>query len=465
MIADRATGRVAVVKSPMFTDLSDDQYVIPTEAKHRSTGRDLFAKFAHDMGIPGFKSGRDRKKPLSEGAKAKARKEARGHVPKKTNYQSDDIAELPGVERAKVREADQEREISIYESTIKEPESFITPIGKDAAGNPIYAVNQGAVNQYAGQLNQLAAMYDTLIQRIKDVQTAVDKALKAVQSVINRATANIKVLNRRADAETGTINSKKTSPHNRQRARERLKVYRDAINDEEESRKNAETDKKSLGDERHDTGFRIREAQIQADQARADAAGIQGKADADVASSNPQASQPGAVDPFDAGNLSVSKGEAELALAQIGQGLNGAPPRSIQDITKDIISSQQGIIGTATAMLNDADPSNDAAAYSAISSAAGGIQSAQGNIPNIANETSLLSDARGSLLGSFGSNALTTGALSGYPTPGTVGVSPTGGFPAGGQGNIINVTNNYKTQPVDPHTWSRSLLFELQAAT
>lgn len=466
MLANRASGLVSVVRSPMFAALGSDDYVIPTEAKHRGKGRDLFAQFARDMGIPGFKGGKKPQKALSENAKAKARGSARKKVPAFHAYSSDDIAELPGVEKAKQREEDQNREISIYQSTMKEPESFIKPVGEDGQGNPIYAVDQAAISNWSGQLNQLASMYDTLVVRIQEVQAAVNKALKAVHKVINRATRNIATLNELAERQRKIISGKGKSRHERERAKERLGVYTDAIDKEKESRKNAQSDEKSLDEDRHDAPFRIREAQIAASEARSDATGIQGIAEKDVASSNPKAQDAAVADPFEAGNLGVSRFEAEKALAEAGIGWMGAPVRDLGAINADIIAANKSIIGTAQAMLTDTDVTNDAAAYSAIQGAGGAIAGILGQQANIPNEQFISGGLRGDLYKSFGSNALVSGALApSYATPGTVGTSPTGQYPAGGTGNIINVTNNYQTQPTDPHTWSRNLMFELQAAS
>jgi hypothetical protein len=57
-IIDRNTGRGYITNGPLLTDLSPDDYVIPTDKSFRGRATGLFSSLANELGIPGYASGR-----------------------------------------------------------------------------------------------------------------------------------------------------------------------------------------------------------------------------------------------------------------------------------------------------------------------------------------------------------------------------------------------------------------------
>jgi hypothetical protein len=462
ILANRKSGAVAVVKQPMFVNLSKDDYVIPTEPKHRARGRSLMAQWAGDMGIPGFKAGK-KPPPISAHALAINRSKARKEISKKVIKNPGAYDEINSVNKLKQQEADQRARISVQEARMEEPDTFLLKSGTDADGNDIFTVDQGKINAWVAQLNTLAQMQSDLIATIKALVTAVAKALGAVSRAKKKADDNIATLNKLEAHERGIMSKKGASPNARKAAAARLKVYQQEDNRQQKIRSDAIDSRDDLKSEQQyaggvgtpgKPGERLDMATIDWQETLADAAAVQGQAEGSIP--KPADAAAGAIDPFAAQSLQGAALDAEAALTAIGQGT-----RTPQAIIADQIANQQSIINTAKGLLGDADPTNDQTAYSAITSAAGSIQSLQGALPNMAAEAQTLGGARSDLFQNFGNNV--SGILQSRPFSPVSG-TPTGAYPAAGQGNVVNVTNYYQTQPSDPHTWSRNVLFELQAA-
>jgi colicin import membrane protein len=470
MLANRRTGVITRTNGPALRELSADDYVIPTEPKYAQRGRDLFAKFARDMGIPGFKIG---KAPPRTAATSANQKRASKMYAKKDVKNKGAYTEINEVRRLQQAEADQSAKISVAESRLKEPDSFIDRVGTDADGNDIFQINQGRINDWAAQLGGIKDMYSALLTIVRQLQTAVQKAINAVRRTVTQSNHNINALNKLETHEKNIISNanggKKPSKAAVANAKQRLKWLEQEENRQRTIRSFAQESEEDLLQEQQFAGGvgvkgadgqRIQDILTKIGEYETDMRGVQAMAGEQLGAANPKPARPGeagVTDPFAAGNLRVQQLEAEQALTAIGQGSGRTP----QQITADLITAQQGIIGTAQGLLSDADPLNDSAAYSAIQGAAGAIGSLQGTLPNLAAEAQTLGGARGELYKSLGSNVnnmLTSQPFS--PVSGT----PTGQYPAAGQGNVVNVTNYYQTQPTDPHTWSRNVLFELQAA-
>lgn len=140
----------------------------------------------------------------------------------------------------------------------------------------------------------------------------------------------------------------------------------------------------------------------------------------------------------------------EAALAVAG---TTADPGDDKTATDALIEFHRGQLAAAQGMLSDADPTNDYAAHQLISQHAGALKGyiddsgggagGSGGATGILNEMAALSTARSDLYRQYGGNAAPMGD--------------------GGAGKVVNVTNNYQTQPVDPHTWTAQLQWELEA--
>lgn len=454
------------VDGPTFTRLGRGDAVIPTEPRYRSTGREILKDIARDLGMQMFAKGKA-PKGLSDRGKQKARGQARKRLPSATHYSTDNLRELDDVETAKRAEDNYARQISINESKLKEPSSFVMQVGSDpATGDPVYAVDQDAISQWQSQLENMAKQYDELVRLIAAVETAVRKAMKRIGDpygnphggIIGRAYNNIGLLTKMINHENSIIGGKKTSKAAKDGAKERKKIYQEAVGVEKGTISAATTDWKSLDNERNDIGFRRQIAENSAAEYRADEAAVAGKAAADAKSQNPSGAGGGGATgatALDLAQQGIAGLEAEQALAAIGQGLGGAAPRDPSAINASLIAAQQGIINQAQAMLTDADPTNDSTAFSAISGAANAISGLQGG--SAAGQASIFSQDLMNLYKSFSGNYS-------FATPQAFGG---GGFASGGGGvdggTKVYIDQTFQQMP-DPHTWSRAVAFELQAA-
>jgi hypothetical protein len=427
------------------------------------------------FGIKGYAIG---KAPPRTAVKTSQQRQASKGYAKKDVSNKGAYSEINRVADLQQQEADQSAKISLAEGRLKEPDSFITKTGTDAEGNDIFSVNQSAVNAWSKDLANMRDMYNALVEILKQLARAVQDAIHAVTRTINSSNHNIGVLNTQETHEKNVIKgakgkNKKTTIAN---AQARLTWLKQEEDRQKQIRQDAQDSQDDLVKETQfaggvgspgKPGQRILEAMQEADSYNTDSAAVAAMAAGQVDAANPQAKKPDAVTPagpFDALNLQGSALDAESALTAIGQGT-----RSPAAIVADKIANDQTIINTAKGLLSDADPTNDSDAYSAITGAANDIASLQnqGAAPNLGLETSALGSAVGDLYRSMGSNFPSTSRI----MPGGIGgiggggaMSSTSGGSAATGGKTINIVNNYQTQPLDPHTWSHDVLFELQAA-
>lgn len=440
------------------------EYVIATNPAFRKRNKELVASAAQRFGMNVTAAAKG-KKPKNPAATPKqlagARAQARKHTPKNTNYSSDNLEELPKVEQAKQAEEDQARNISIEESKLKEPDTFLKVVATDPkTGDPVYAVDQPAVAAWSSKLAQMGQMYVDLIVKIQAVGTAVNKALTAVGKVITRSTGNIATIDSLKKREQKTLDSNKTSNAAKGAARERMKIYNEDRAAELSSLNNAKTDKKSLDDDAHDVPFRVAEAGVRRDEYNADSAAVQGKASADLAASIPRPEIPTPVDP---NALAIAQAEAGLAEAALT--VDTADDTAAQNA---MLKANQGLIDKGRAMLADADPTNDIEAYGYISQGAGGVKSAQDALGALAGAglSGILaqSEARSSLYSTMANNAAlfsgNPGGAGSGAFQGAGGQASTGGLTGG---KPVNIIQNFPTQP-DPMTWAKSTLFELNSS-
>lgn len=444
------------------------EYVIATNPAFRNRNVDLLKSAADRFGMNLVQSAargkgapKKKKNPAATPRQLKnARSQAAKRLPKKTTYASDDIEQLPLVETAKQNEADQIRNISIAESQLKEPDTFLKQVGTDPfTGDPIFAEDSKAINDWASSLFNISSMYTTLITRIQEVTAAVTNALRAVHSKMASAQTNMNTIQGK-DGKGGLIgreqkilDSNKTSNAEKGAARARIAVYKAQLQSEKQALSDAKVDEKALNEEQHDEPFRIREAGVSRDEYYGDAGAVQGRADTELSGTQPKPG-PTYVDP------------SELALSQAGAQLSEATAKG--DITGQI-AAQNAIIAANTtkiqnaqALLRDADPTNDIEAYNTIAGGYDAIGSAQDAIKNINGSqlSGILAQGteRSNLFSGFGANYATIkGAMAAGSAFGTT--VATGGLSGG---KAIQITQNFPTQP-DPMTWAASTLYELNS--
>lgn len=475
LIADHKTGTVMKVDSPTIMNLNKDQSVIPTESAFRQRGKQFMLQFARDMGIPAFRRGKKPRK-FTEHDKKVNRRTARTTLSKKGIKNAGAYDEIKRVDNLQNDEQDQRSRIGVAEGRLNEPTTFLTKTGQDAQGNDIYQINTAEVNRWATDLDNMKKMYDDLLVILNKIKEAVDKALVAVGTSITSADSNLHKINGLEKVERGIIGKKGASKYAIAGAKVRLKEYEKAANEQQKIKEDAQGSKTDLlAEQRYSgVGSRIDEATTARDEYKHDSEAVAGKASTEQAGTVPDPPKPDAPGFFDSFDAINTKLDAETSLAAIGQGLGGGAPRDSGAIMSDQIANNQSIINAARGLLTDTDPTNDAGAYSAISSASGAISSLQGTLAGNASEAAsnikTYSTARQEIASSFGSNfsSLSSGTIAAAAMRAPTGLG-TGGYGANAAGvaggpTIVNVNNSFKTQPSDPHIWSQGVKFELQAA-
>jgi hypothetical protein len=322
LIADHKTGDVTRVDSPTLMNLSPSMAVIPNESRYRHRGRSLWADFAGRFGLdtafprfaaskkptatntPTHRRGRT-KLPLTPYGKAQARKSAMAKIEKHGWKSQRGKPYMDAVETAKQNEQDQEFEIGRAEGKLKEPNSFIKVVGQDANGDDLFAIDQDAINSWAGQLDSIRAMYDKLMELINGTSAAIDTAANVMTTIVGTATSNKAALQKQMATQKGIMNGKHTSKSEKQAAAERYKLYKSQYEDEDKALTDAFSDRHDLVSEKHDVGQRYLLAQDKRDEYAADRDAVQGKAEADAAASQPKPEKPGTSDTGAAGGTAA----------------------------------------------------------------------------------------------------------------------------------------------------------------
>jgi hypothetical protein len=442
------------------------EYVISTNPAYRATNIDHLASAASDLGIPMAREGRGKEGKVSQGkSRLKGKRPRKGKGPNS----------LPSVQRYDEllqREEDTNRKISIANMRVKEPDSFIKE-SKDAQGNPVFSLDQNAINTYSKQLGAVKKLQDKLVDDILKpmVKRVGPKSLDDLGKYIAKRTQNLEAI-REAEKRDKRL-AKSKDKGTRKAAKKRLAGYEKQREQEQEWRSNARDTRTDIREDLHDARFRYQEADIERNTLKDEIAAIQTNATAELTDAR-SANTPEAPGPFEASEGALARLGAEYALSEAGLGLNGAAPRSQEAIINDQIAANKGIIKTAEAMLKDSDPTNDAEAYSAIESAAAAITSLSeqlGQLPSSptwqAEQIANFASASRDLASAFGSNF--SGAA-GFGTPGGF-AGPSLAAPLGGVGgpsafsgpSQITINNTFPTPPPDPHTWSKGVAWELQA--
>jgi hypothetical protein len=330
-------------------------------------------------------------------------------------------------------ESDKNREISIAEMRVKEPDTFLIE-GKDPqTGEPTYAVDEGAVTKYKDQLAAVAKLYQDLVKDILRpmVETVGPNAMGALAKYIGARESSI------ADVKKSITKNKKLAKSKdkdtKQAAIKRLADDQRTLEDQIEKRDNAKTSRSDIREDLHDARYRLEEAKIGRDSAREDADATR-------------------IDQRVAEELASSR---ESATAE-------APPS---------MATQQAMFDSERASILREFGGNAGAAFrEGVYDAMGGGGGLQMNLaaaPSLlsAMATSVSSGITGAL-GSAGVDAVSGGVQAGAAM-----VSGSGSAAAVGAGATIDqsktvqmtVNASFIEPAPDPHTFVKSLQFEANA--
>lgn len=310
---------------------------------------------------------------------------------------------------------------------------FTTQMGETEFLNEDGSRNEGVIQQRLGQLSSLLSMKDAIADAWRELINAIDQAMNSVRDFIHQMRAGLKKMPDMVKRHTGEKKKTEMVPNERKKAlAEKLAEFQNVM--------------PGLRDERTAASEGLEDIGLDRDDLIATMFAIGGTKE------------------------STTPEERKLSGLEAAAALAGITPGTEDDTssTKALLEYHYGQIEKAKAMLADQDPGNDSTAYQMLSQSGGAIPGLQdtyagltgkfygdytgsggagggggtGNTGILA-ETSALSGARADLYRQYGSNYM-----------------PMGG---GGAGKIVNVTNNYQTQPVDPHTWTSQLQWELEA--
>jgi hypothetical protein len=456
------------------------EFVVGTNPAFKKSNVAALQAAAASLGVPAARESTKHRKPL---------------VAKNSGRDVDRLAPVKRYAELQQAEDDKQRQISIAQSRVKEPDSLIKETGTDANGEKTYEVDQDAVNEYKGQMQTVRELYWDLVGK-KGTGGIMGKLLNTGASAMSTLTAyrqdrenNIAQIKVAIDKDEKLLKSKDKDV--RKKAQKRLEHNREILGEQQQKRQDAGQKRNEIGDDMHDARFRQEEYTISKEDLGDDIRRVAGDAAEAAASANPQPEPP---TPYEAGSGQQGRLDAldaEAALAAIGQGMNGQPPREASAIMADQAREYQSQIDEARGMLNDRNEdgsmntSNDSAAYALINSAASALQGIQAELAKYdpATNARLATTAANDALREFGNNFLTaskgavaTGGLAyGFGNPfspamggGWRATQPYMGGAAqpgmGGRGQtVVNLKPTFANVPPDPHSWSKQVAFEIGA--
>ncbi len=338
-----------------------------------------------------------------------------------------------------------EREVSIRESQIKEPEDMVirdprndTKIDDGNGGVTTveaYKANPAIQDSYLPSVKLVMDAMQTLIQIVAELVRAIPEAIKAnVQERVARD-SSAKSFDDRAKEWSGK--AKKTNDKD-QKARFEKKAdqYRDKRDKEKEIAKTLREDEKTLDASRVTAGFDKRQADIDFLDRKNEYDTVLGKASANAAeqSKPPTASSSGGSSGGTSGGVSIAS-QTGAAITQSAEVLRA--------FGNNFIS----VGGNNAAAQFAAGPL-------ARNTLAGAVSALVGSSSTAGSGGTAFAMRSGAKAASVMAR---TGTASGT-MPG--GVSAT---PGGASETNVTVNNNFLTQPADPHTWSKGIEFELGA--
>jgi hypothetical protein len=346
------------------------------------------------------------------------------------------------------QQEDWERETSIREQGIIEPESFIKevsrtpdqtlPDGTVVPGIPTFDIDQGVIDTFTGQLQLVKDAYQKLIDITKELVFALPRA-------INAADVEWRVRDIRADKFKAARNKhRKLAKATKD---EKAKAFHEKKAEQADKALTAERDEQKLlgqnirdyrGD-RKEAGFDEREFRLGRDDYTRQIEAVAGRA------------------------AQEKKQENESASGGTGGGGGGASTTPL--------GVQLGLVDTAKMEVLKEFAGNFAAVGGTPGGLGGGVA---GNLANLGRNPVVAGAAIGGAIaggagfggasaGSIISAGSAASAAVAQPTLAGGTTSPTGLAPAAGGDKNVTVNNYFQEQPADPHTWSANTAFELGA--
>lgn len=434
-------GRGAIVDRPTFITGEEykREYVIATNPAYKERNKFLVKMAARDLGMQAFAQGGvvgggkfgvggDK---YAYGAKLDLYK-----VPKPQNYSKNAGFQLKGknrkplktvksspfvafIERLQTQEEQIRREISIRQSGVQEPTTFLTETKDPATGESVYEINQAAIDAYHKQLEPIFQAEDALVQVIKQEIENLPRAMEEAANLRSNAAKNVArmkhdrlIANKRLEAEQKKDKKKQSS-----KKISNLKHYINDL-DKEITRQegihgDADSDLTDLRKREPNAGFEYREAVMDRNSTSAEMGALQGKAGSELS------------------DRTANNGRG-------GTGANGTTP------DQDLVSQRAESIGRAVIMSGQ------------ITNAINGVFNDSSVNRLLAEDGIVVSAAAGAARqGLLGGGSATRSSAAGSagglgPSSAGLGAGPGGAGTVGGQSGATVVQNNYMLSPSDP---------------
>lgn len=451
------TGMVYKTTGPQFADLTKNDAIIPTEPKHRSTGRDILKSIAKDLGMQSFASGRGsayhgevdngyykpstnlgKPPPIPKTGKTVSRSSSSFTKRKKTAYASGRgyVQYIAGLKTA---QDDWEQEVGLRQSQVREPDSLIVEQGRLTVTNPEtgqpedvgpnMVVDSVAIAKYKDDLASVQDAFTQLLHVITTLITAIPQALSAISVEETYRKANIQNLDQTISTEKGIIaaHSKGTqTKSDKEIIARHTKLLNSAQTNKENEQSQLDTikeDRGTLNDDQRTAGFSYRETQIEANKNGAELSAVSGNAVQQATDANTQA-------------LTSTANSTSSAAG------DGTPTPYLQQVAD---------LSTAKGDLYKQFGGNS---YSSLATVMTGSSNS---------DVGAAQAAGGAVLGSNMQGSARAAMAVSQPMASMPAASSATGAPASSSGLTATFNQTFNQLP-DPHTWSQGVAYELQAA-
>jgi archaellum component FlaC len=293
--AARAVGQR--VDRPMFLvgEERRPEYVLATNPAYRKRNIGLWAEAARELGIPGFAGGGRMYKPKMPRMPKPgptAGSGTPGAYPDYEGYAGFTPNSSPGllrrgepriipgrdkkglwrlksgspsakrVQQLQTRQGWIEREISLKSRSIREPETFLKRIG-GTDEFPLYEIDQGIVNSFVAQLEELKSLQTYLAQLVSEEVQALPEAIAELTWIRDAAKANLSPLRGEKRSLEARINAeqKKKNPSGSKvnDLQKQLRKVEKDIERQEKYRDDAKEDLSEFRPRQKDAAFEYRE--------------------------------------------------------------------------------------------------------------------------------------------------------------------------------------------------------------
>lgn len=187
------------------------------------------------------------------------------------------------IEYLQGRETELERDASIKESQVKEPESFLRQTGTTPDGTPTYEIAWDLVKKFRDDMSLVQNVYNQIWKVVQELRRAIPQAIKAQKNEINARRSAISGQRNSLKHLRGALGKeeargKRKRPKEIARLRKLISKSEASITKHGQEIGDSKTLIKDYQAEDKDSGFRLREAYNRAQDYQADINAVGGRA-------------------------------------------------------------------------------------------------------------------------------------------------------------------------------------------